>query len=507
VSYTPSPQEAAKELLSRQRASESLTEFARYVDAEHPPAQHHELLCSALDEITAGTLKRLMVFMPPGSAKSHYTSVKFPAYYLGRHRDHGVIAGSYNDDLAGSFGRKVRNLVDADEYANIFELELAQDSRARGEWETDDGGFYFAVGVGGGVTGRRADLLLADDLIRGRKDADSESLRNSTWDWWLSDFRTRGKPGYALVLIMTRWHEDDVAGRILPDDWAGQSGWVKAKDGEEWFVICLPAQAEENDILGRAKGEWLWPEWFGTEFWELTQATQPPRNWSCLYQQRPTATDGTFYRRAWFPQSDTRPERMNVYMAGDFAVTEDGGDFTELGVFGVGPDEHVYALDWWHGRTTADEWIERWLELVDRWDPLWFLGETGPIKRAIEPILLKRMRETKTSCAIEWLTHSAGSKEAMARPFQAISSMGRVHFPNTPWAERVIDQLLRFPTGKYDDAVDVCSLFGRFIDRTWKALPKPKREVTLAEAVTAKAQVSTFMPTGMQKILKKAMKR
>jgi hypothetical protein len=266
--------EAARELLGRRKGRNEFSEFCRYVAPEEPPAKHHQLICDIGDRIVEGTCKRAMFFMPPGSAKSTYATVRFPPYYLGRLKNKGVICASYNDTLATQFGRKTRNLIRQEETQRLFPgLNLKSDSQSKGEWETEDGGFYFSVGIGGGVTGRRGDLGIIDDPIRGRKDADSQLIRDNCWNWYLEDFRTRLKPTAAVIIIMTRWHEDDLAGRILNDDWDGESGKILAKDGEEWDVVCLPAQAKENDVLGRKQGEWLWSEWFTPDWWEQTKNT------------------------------------------------------------------------------------------------------------------------------------------------------------------------------------------------------------------------------------------
>lgn len=485
--------EAACELLARRQARNSLAGFSRYVDPTQPPATHHQVLCAALDRVAEGTLKRLMVFMPPGAAKSTYATVRFPAYYLGRNRDHGVISASYNDDLAGSFGRRVRNLVASHEYGRVFQLQLAADSKARGEWETQEGGFYFSVGVGGGVTGRRADVLIADDLIKGRDAADNPLVRNKTWDWWLSDFRSRGKPGYAIVLIMTRWHEDDTAGRILPETWEGESGDIIARDGEEWHVICVPAEAQAGDILGRTPGEQLWTEYFTPAHWALTKATQAGRNWNCLFQQRPTAEDGTFFRREWFRYYSDLPQSLNVYMTADVAISEDeDADFTEVGVWGTDAHHNVYALDWWTGQKDSAEWTEKILDLVQRWQPLFLIGGKANIEKAVLPFLKREMRQRNIRVAVEMLSES-GNKQSKARSFQALQSLGQVYWPNTSWAESVIDQLLRFPAGAHDDKVDACSLLGRFLDKTWPAIAPPAPPPALEQVWNAMPKMGELM--------------
>lgn len=472
------PQLAAAELLARRHARRSFADFCRYIAPDEPPAAHHLLICEACDRIISGELTRVLVMMPPGSAKSSYATVRFPPYFLGRKGASGIITASYGDTLASRFGGKVRNLVRTPEYQRVFSgTRLAADSQAKGEWETDEGGFYFATGVGGGVTGRRADLAVIDDPIRGRKDADSELVRDNTWNWYIDDLRTRLKPGAAIMLIQTRWHMDDLAGRILPENWDGESGWVTARDGERWFVISVAAEARAGDPLGRTIGDWLWTDWFGEDFWEQTKKTallHDVRTWNSLYQQTPTDDAGTYFQRAWFDDHryDEVPAHLTAYTSGDFAVTDGDGDFTEIASWGVGVDDRCYATDWWSGQTASDTWIEQLLSQAAKAEAHTFVGEQGPIRRAVEPFLEKRRNERRQALRLVWLP-SAGDKAAGARAFQALAAAGRIRFPRTEWADRVINQLCKFPAGKFDDCVDTCGLFGRFIASTWAAV-EPK---------------------------------
>lgn len=419
--------------------------------------------------------------MPPGSAKSTYASVRGPAYFLGRLTDKSIITASYGETLANSFGRKVRNLVDSREYAILFpNVRLAEDSRAKGEWETNHGGSYFAAGVGTGITGRRGDLGIIDDPVKGRAEADSELVRNATWDWYKSDFLTRLKPGAAQIIIQTRWHEDDLSGRILPKTWKGQSGEFVGFDGQVWRVICLQAQAGQSDPLGRKPGEWLWPEWFNEQYWLETKAAQQSediRNWNSLYQQTPTPDEGTFFKREWFKRFrlGDEPKRLSRYGASDYAVTDQGGDYTEHGVAGFDEKEDLWLLDWWSGQKTADVWIDSQIELAKTHDPYCWVAEGGTIRRSIEPFLKKRVRERGTYFRIEWLT-SNKDKPTNARGFQGLSATGKVWIPRCEWGDELIEQLISFPAGKLDDKVDVCGLFGRLLDQTYGPRSAPKDE-------------------------------
>ncbi|TFH50110.1 MAG: hypothetical protein E4H01_02960, partial [Lysobacterales bacterium] len=470
-----------------------------YVAPDEPPAAHHQLLCDALDEVLEGINSRLMVFMPPGSAKSTYGTVRFPAYYLGRMVQNNIICGSYSADLAESFGKKCRNLISTDEHRALFPRStLSDDTRAKGEWETSQGGSYKACGVDGSITGRRGDLLLIDDPVKGRREADSDTVKKSSWEWFKSDFLSRGRPGAAVVIIQTRWVEDDISGRILPDDWDGESGDFIGFDGQIWKVICIQAQAEDgkNDPLGREPGEYLWPEWFTLDYWEQTKAAQTSgdmRNWGALYQQTPTPEGGTFFKREWFEFYDELPDKLNRYLTHDDAVTEESEgedpDYTEIGDWGVDADDNIYAVTWYSAQTTSDIWVDSLLDMVKESHPFVVVGESGVIRRAVEPHLLSQMRSRKVFARLEWLP-TIGDKFARARNFQALASMGKVRFPRTDWARKVIDQLVKFPGTRYDDKVDTCGLIGRAIHQTW-APRIPKKIVKIS--ITAQPTLNELM--------------
>lgn len=422
------------------------------------PATHHQLLISKLEAVERGEIQRLMVFMPPGHAKSTYSSILFPAWYVGRNPTNTIITASYSSTLSERFGRKVRDQVGSPYYP-FAGVTLSEKTKSRGEWETNKGGEYFAAGVGSGITGRRANLGLIDDPIKGREDADSEVIREKTWEWYLSDFRTRLKPDAPIVLIQTRWHEDDLAGRILPEDYDFRSGQITARDGEIWEVISLPALAEESDYLGRKPGEALWPELYSREKLEQERTSQGLRNWISLYQQRPSPETGAFFKREWVKYYDTPPAHLHIYGASDYAVTSKGGDFTEHGVIGIDPNADIYFLDWWYGQEETDIWIEQLLDLMHKWKPLQWQSEKGQITKSVGPFIQRRMREKEIYCYINEITPTV-DKVTRAQSFRGRMAQGKVYFPKTEWADRVIKQLLAFPSGRYDDAVDVCSLFG-----------------------------------------------
>lgn len=449
---------AARELLWRRYARANLIGFTQYTNRIYQVGEHHKLIASKLEAVARGGIDRLMIFMPPRHGKSELASRRFPAWYLGRYPDHQVIAASYNSELATDFGRQVRNIVNSREYRALFDVSLAQDSQAADRWNTDAGGAYVAAGIGTAVTGRGAHVLLIDDPFKDREEADSELRRQRVWDWYTSTAYTRLMPGGSIVLIQTRWHEDDLAGRLLA---------AQERGGDQWQVLELPALSET--------GVALWPEWYPTPALERIKGAIGPRDWSALYQQRPQPDEGTYFKREWFRWYDERPKHLRIYGSSDYAVTEGSGDATEHGIFGVDPDDNLFVLDWWSGQTASDVWIEEQLDLSARFKPLLWFGESGVIKRAIEPFLIRRMRERRVYQALEWLP-SIVHKEPRARGFQARASMGKVYLPNNEIGRQLLDQLLRFPTAARDDKVDTCSLIGRGLDQIASAQRPQERK-------------------------------
>lgn len=437
-----SPSEARAELGARIRAKDSLLAFTGYTHPDWQTGTHHEVICDRLEAVERGDIKRLIITAPPRHTKSELASRRFPAWYMGRNPGKQIITTTYGDDLASDFGRDVREIVASPQYRNVFDTELLSDSRAAGKWRTNKGGIYVSTGIGGPITGRGADLALIDDYVKNRMDADSETTRESIWRWYTSTLYTRLQPGGAVIIVATRWHEDDLIGRCLQ------------QDHENWQLIDL--KAIDNDKA-------LWPEWYPLEALEQIRATLPPRDWEALYQQDPQPDTGTFFQRDWFHRHTEPPPHLNCYMTTDFAVTDSGGDYTEFGVWGLDESNRLYAVDWWYGQKTMDVWIDALLQLYDVYRPYVIYGESGVIKQAVEPFLNSRCREKNIYPYFEWITRQT-DKVSMARSFQGRASMGMVSFPKTRWADRVVDQLVGFPAGKYDDAVDVCALMGRALD-------------------------------------------
>ena len=439
---------------ARSKARQSLIGFTEYTFPRYKASAHHHLIAETLQSVARGEIDRLMISMPPRHGKSELATKRFPAWYLGHNPTHEIITASYNSDLAGDFGRDVRNIVGSRRFEAVFDgVSLADDSRAADRWHTNQGGAYAAVGVGGAATGRGANLLLIDDPHKDRKDADSETRRNDIWGWFQSTAQTRlmndeetGRTG-AIVVIQTRWHEDDLSGRLEE---------MEAKGGDVYHKLVLPAI---NDA-----GEALWPERYPIDQMIRRRNNTAAREWYAVYQQQPAPDDGTFFKRDWFEfyKPGDHPKGAHLYGSSDYAVSEDEGDYTAHGVWGL-IGNRMYLVDGWYGQTESDKWVLEKIKLILRHRPLAWFGEGGVIQKAVAPILRRMMLELNAHCRMEWIP-PIGDKQARARGFQAKASMGLVKLPDNELGHWFLEQLIKFPAGKNDDAVDVCSLMGRAID-------------------------------------------
>lgn len=487
------PAMAARELLSRDRAKESLLDFAKAIDIPGAPvtedpeewvfspvetglADHHALMLDVMERVIVGELPRAAFFCPPGSAKSTYGSVVAPTWAMGRRPGCNIILTSYGADLAKKHGRKARQVVRSSKYKSIFNTEIRKDTTAADEWALENGSGYMAAGILGGVTGNRAHGLIVDDPTKGREQADSETIRKKTWEAYQDDLRTRLIPGGWEIIIQTRWHEDDLSGRLLPDDYDGQTGMVRCKDGRDWYIVCLPAQHEEGfpaDPLGREVGEYLWPGWFTEEHFQGFKSI--PRTWSALFQQRPAAETGTFFQRTWFRRylkKDT-PENLHKYITSDHAPTDsENSDPNVARVWGVPPSGDLYMLDGFNHKATMDITAARIIDLAKKHNPFaWFPEDDNNYKSAA-PFIKAQMFAEKVFINTCPISPHGSDKAAKAQSFQGMAAMGRVWIPEGPEGDAVIDELVKFPAGAHDEEVDCAAIMGRALQEAHPAVIK-----------------------------------
>ncbi len=417
------------------------------------PAAHHRLLIRELQAVADGVHDRLAVFMPPGSAKSTYTSDLFPPWFLAQGGDRRIVATSNTSDLAGAFSRRVRGRIR--EHGLMLGYKLERE--AEDFWTTNNGGEYRAAGIGGVITGLRADLALIDDPVKSREEADSDARRNRIWDWFQDDLCTRLRPGAAIVVVQTRWHQSDLAGRLLE------------AQRDHWRVVSLPAEAEEDDPLGRAPGEMLWgDDAYGyAASLARVKAEASTRSWSALYQQRPVPDTGDYFQSEWLHAADSLPDRstLRVYGGSDYAVTANGGDYTVHVVVGMDPNGRLWLLDVWRAQAAADEWIETFCKLVLEWKPIGWAEETGQIRAGLGPFLERRMREQRAFVARHAFP-TRGDKAVRAQSIRGRMALDGLHVPrHAPWRQSFEAELLTFPAGKHDDQVDALGLVGQLLDK------------------------------------------
>ena len=385
-------------------------------------------------------------------------SKRFPAWFLGRNPTKQIISASYSGDLASGFGRDVRNVVDSARYRAIFpDIALAADSQAANRWHTEQGGIYVASGVGGTIGGRGADLFIIDDPIRGREEADSETIRNKLWEWYQSVVYTRQMfDDPRIIIMMTRWHEDDLVGRLLE---------LEQRGGDVWTRLHLPAIKSVNGI-----DHALWPSKFPLKRLARIKSNVGPREWTAQYQQQPRPDEGAYFQKGWFDSysRESVPDAktsLAIFGASDYALTADGGDYTVHCVFGVDARNDIWLLDWYRHQVEALEGVEAWLLLAAKWKPLRWFDESIAITKSLGPLRDRLKREHHVTCTHELITPTH-DKATRARSIQARSQQGAVHIPYyEPWSNDLINELLSFPTGKNDDQVDVLSLIGQGLDQ------------------------------------------
>jgi len=404
----------------------------------------------------------------------------FPSWIMGRNPRAKLMSVVHTERYAGKVGRAVRNLMKSPQWP--FEgVTLAQDSQAKDQWATPQGGEYNAFGAtGGNQHGNPAEWLFMDDLVKGRAIAMSPHMREEIWEIYKSDLLSRLQGRAKQLMVFTRWHEDDPAGRILPQDFDGSTGWYRDREtGEKWYVLSLPAVAEhDGDPLGRKPGEWLWPEMFG----ESKLGGMRKRGgwvWSSLFQQRPSPEEGLMFTRdhiSYYDPTTLDKTRLQIYISSDYAVTDEAGapdpDYTVHQVWGVDDDWNLYLLDMWRGRTTSDVWIEQFVRLVLKWKPLRAFEEGGQIIKGVGPFITRELSRNRAYVNRIQLTSST-SKEQRAHSLLGMAAMGKMFLPKretlTPAMFANVDafekELLTFPTGRHDDCVDPATLLARGIDR------------------------------------------
>jgi predicted phage terminase large subunit-like protein len=440
-------------------ARRSMADFALYTDARYRMNWHHKVICDALDRWIRKDIKRLAVFTPPRHGKSELVSRKLPAYLFGVDPDTSVISTSYSADLASRMNRDVQRIIDSERYRDLFPdtrlfgrniRSLAQGSYLRNSdiFEiVGRRGVYRSAGVGGGITGMGGDYIIIDDPVKNRKEATSETYRNTVWDWYTSTLYTRLEKDGCILLTMTRWHEDDLAGRVLAK--------MQEDDSEQWTVVDLPAICEKeglHDYDIRRTGEALWRGKYNEAALQNIKLTVGSYDWSALYQQQPHPAEGGILKTAYFRYWDKLPDRFDVIIQSWDCAFKDGdnNDFVAGHVWGrLGGD--FYLIDRIHDRMGIAKTMQSITALSEKW----------PRARA-------KLIEDKANgtAVIELLTHKVpglipvepqGGKVVRAQAIAPYLEAGNIYLPNTknhPWIHDMINECANFPNGSHDDDVD-----------------------------------------------------
>ena len=427
----------------RVAAQQDFLTFVKEVWPAFIEGSHHKIMSDAFNRIADGSLKRLIVNMPPRHTKSEFASHLFPAWYLGRYPDRKVIQTAHTAELAVGFGRKVRNLVGSSDYDKIFPgVALSADSKAAGRWNTNKDGDYFAIGVGGAVTGKGADILIVDDPHSEQEAAlNDPSVYDRTYEWYTSGPRQRLQPGGAICLVMTRWSKKDLTGSIIKAS-------VERGGADEWEVIEFPA------IL--PSGKPLWPGFWPLDQLEALKAELPVGKWSAQYQQDPASEEGAIIKREWWQEWDKKdpPKCEFVIQSWDTAfLAKETADYSACTTWGVFTTEdgitNIILLDALEERLEFPCLKTRAYEMYKEYEPDAFIVEA---KAAGTPLIFELRR---MGIPVGEYTPSRGKdKIARVNAVSDLFSSGHVWAPKTRWAEKVIEEFAAFPTGDHDDLVD-----------------------------------------------------
>ena len=439
--------EEYRRALDRETAQASFISYIKMMWPGFVAGRHHAIMAKKFEDIASGKLKRLIINMPPRHTKSEFASYLLPSWFLGKFPNKKIIQCSNTADLAVGFGRKVRNLVDSEQYANVFpDVALRQDSKAAGRWATNQNGEYFAIGVGGTVTGKGADLLIIDDPHSEQEAAlasGDPTVFDRVYEWYTSGPRQRLQPGGSIVIVMTRWAEKDLTGRVIKD--------AAMRDSlDEWEIIEFPA------IL--PSGNPLWPEFWSFKELSALREELPPIKWNAQYQQAPTGEEGALVKREWWKvwKPERPPQCEFIIQSWDTAFTKnersDYSACTTWGVFHLNDDPNdinVILLDAFQKRMEFPELKEKALSHYKEWEPDACIIEA---KAAGAPLIFELRA---MGVMVQDYTPVRGNdKFVRLNSVTDLFSSGKVWAPETRWASEVIEQMAAFPNGDHDDLVD-----------------------------------------------------
>jgi len=455
-------------LKEREESRKSFMTFVKKVWPHFIEGAHHKRMANAFERVARGECKRLIINMPPRHTKSEFASYLLPAWFLGNFPEKKIIQTSHTAELAVGFGRKVRNLVDSDVFSDTFPgVGLQADSKAAGRWNTNQRGDYFAIGVGGAVTGKGADILIIDDPHSEQEAAlaaTSPEIYDKVYEWYTSGPRQRLQPGGSIVIVMTRWSQRDLTGQVLKAD--AQRG------GEGWEVIEFPA------IL--PSGKPLWPSFWSLAELEALREELPNGKWQAQYQQNPVGNESAIIKRDWWQwwEEDNPPECEYILQAWDTAFEKNNrADYsagTTWGVFTHHKDNQKYLilLNTYKKRVEFPDLKRDVLREYNEYEPDTLIVE----KKASGAPLIYDLRAMGIPVS-EYTPSKGQDKFARLNSVSDIIASGKVWVPRTRWAEELVDEIASFPSGEHDDLVDSTTLaLMRFRQGGFLRLPSDEPE-------------------------------
>ena len=442
-----------KRLIIAEKARRRLLSYAIAVNPRYRASWHHRVIAEKLEAVERGEIKRLIIAVPPRHGKSEEASVIFPSWYKGRNPGKNVISASYGSELAVDFGAKCRDIVSSPEFRDIFpNVRLSDNTSAKDNWVTElvkgeaveEKGAYFGVGVGGALTGRGADLLIIDDPIKNRKEAESETTRKAIWDWYISTAYTRLEKNGAIIIIATRWRMDDLTGRVL------------ALGEDEWDIVEFPAIAEKDEEF-RKKGEALWPEKYDLAALQQIRKTLGPYEFSSLYQQKPISAENQEFKQEYFryyEEEDIKGKNLVYMTTVDLAIGKNQeNDQTAIVTVGKERDTpNWYIVDIVTGRLDPLQTIDAIFAVYQRYRPIKVGIETVAYQKSLLYFITEEMKRRQIYIPLVELK-AAGEKEMRIRGLHPMYKTGVIfHRPNVQ--EELENELLFFPKASHDDIAD-----------------------------------------------------
>jgi predicted phage terminase large subunit-like protein len=431
------------QLEKNEKCQQDFLVFVKNMWPDFIVGRHHKIIADKLERVARGELKRLIINMAPRHTKSEFASFLFPAWMMGKNPKMKIIQATHTTELAVNFGRKTKNLIDSDDYKEVFpSVSLSADSKASGRWDTTSGGMYYAVGVGSNLAGRGGDLVIIDDP-HSEQTAMSNTGFDDAWDWYTGGPRQRLQPGGSIVLVQTRWSEKDMTGQLM-------RAMAKDELADQWEVVELPAIFDD--------GKPCWPEYWNLDDLTAVKASIPPSKWNAQYQQNPTGDDNAIIPREWWKRWEKKsvPNLEFVIQSYDTAFTKrETSDFSAITTWGVFYPEEAGGPP---GLILLDSIKERWdfpelkqvaLEQYKYWEP-----DTVIIEAKATGLPLTHELRNMGIPVVNFTPSKGNDKVTRVHSVSVLFEAGMVYAPDTQFADEMIEEVAAFPNGEYDDLVD-----------------------------------------------------